>query len=326
MYFLGCDGGSTKTEFILSDENGAILSHRVYAGCNYSHLGREGFERHMTSCIGEVLADARITKDDVTYAALGLPTYGEVEETEETIPDIIAKLLPFERVRLANDAVMGWAGSLGAQPGINVVAGTGAIAYGMDYKGSEKRVGGWNLFFSDEGSCSWVGIRAMAAFFKQSDGRLPRTALYDVFKEHFSLTKKDIYFVGNIVEFMTKQPSQFAKMQLLAEKAYRMGDETMKKLYEDAVWELTEMVRAVKEGLAFAPGEAVRVSYSGGLFRAGEVVLAPLRARLSSLGMELVSPKYPPYIGSLALAAAKHLPAGALEALCARAYDETQGQ
>ena len=230
MYFLGCDGGSTKTEFILSDETGAILSHRIYSGCNYSHLGRDGFKRHMACCIGEVLADAGITKGDVTSAALGLPTYGEVEETEETIPAVIAALLPFDRVRLANDAVMGWAGSLGAQPGINVVAGTGSIAYGMDGAGNEKRVGGWNLFFSDEGSCSWVGIRAMTTFFKQSDGRLPRTALYDVFKEHFSLTKKDIYFVGNIAEFMKNQPSQFAKMQLLAEKAYLMGDGTMKKL------------------------------------------------------------------------------------------------
>ena len=49
MIFLGCDGGSTKTEWLLADETGRVLSHRTFAGCNYAFLGEEGFRDLMAS-------------------------------------------------------------------------------------------------------------------------------------------------------------------------------------------------------------------------------------------------------------------------------------
>ena len=32
MIFLGCDGGSTKTELLIADESGRILAHRIFSG------------------------------------------------------------------------------------------------------------------------------------------------------------------------------------------------------------------------------------------------------------------------------------------------------
>ena len=111
MIFLGCDGGSTKTELLVADAAGRCLAHRIFPGCNYAFLGRDGFARHMQACVAGVLEDAHIAPSQVTAAMFGLPVYGEVPGTEEEIPQILCALLPgCPQVRIENDAVAGWGG------------------------------------------------------------------------------------------------------------------------------------------------------------------------------------------------------------------------
>jgi N-acetylglucosamine kinase-like BadF-type ATPase len=321
LFFLGVDGGSTKTEFILADEKGKVYSHRNFSGCSYLQLGgREPFESFFRDCIETVFKDGGIKEEDLQYTVIGLPAYGEIAETEEAIPDAFGNILPRKRFRIVNDAVVGWSGSLGARPGINIVAGTGSITYGVDPHGSECRVGGWSLYFDDEGSCTWVGLRAMSAFFMQSDGRLPRTALYEIFREHFHLTR-DIYFSEMANKNLDAEKGRFAKMQLLAEKAYRAGDATMAALYRDAAERLAAMVKATRDQLCFDAGSPVPVSYSGGLFKAGDVVLVPFRRAINALGMDMLNPQYPPFIGAVALAASQSLDRDTHHAMLERLKD-----
>ncbi|MFR7490817.1 MAG: BadF/BadG/BcrA/BcrD ATPase family protein [[Ruminococcus] torques] len=54
------------------------------------------------------------------------------------------------------------------------MAGTGSIAYGQNKFGTEARAGGWDDGFSDEGSCYWLGKKALELFSKESDGRVKK--------------------------------------------------------------------------------------------------------------------------------------------------------
>ena len=45
MIFLGCDGGSTKTEWLLVDHTGQVLAHRIFPGCNFAFWGEDGLDR-----------------------------------------------------------------------------------------------------------------------------------------------------------------------------------------------------------------------------------------------------------------------------------------
>ena len=80
-----------------------------------------------------------------------------------------------------NDSVVGWAGSLGLSSGINLVAGTGSIAYGRNDAGEEARAGGWDERFSDEGSCYWLGMKSLELFSKESDGRAEKALFWRFF-------------------------------------------------------------------------------------------------------------------------------------------------
>ena len=317
MIFLGCDGGSTKTELLLTDESGQMLAHRVFGGCNLAYLGEDGLQKHLQTCVQAVLDDAGKMAADVTGAMFGIPLYGEVAGTEEFMPRMVRELLPDCRViEVENDAVAGWGGSLGGKTGIHVVAGTGTITYAQDEAHHACRVGGWSLMFADEGSCSWVGRQVIAAFVKQADGRLPRTVLYDLVREHFNLTENDLYFAQTLQIDFRQDSSKVAALQRIALQAAQSGDETMKQVYRAAADELTQMVAAAKNKLSFAASPAV--SYAGGLFHAGDLVLKPFYEGVEALGCHIVKPRFSPVVGAVALAARQLVDASVLDTMLER--------
>ena len=316
MIFLGCDGGSTKTEFLIADENGRALAHRTFPGCNYSYLGRDNFIALMEHAISATLFDAGLLPTDLTGCLFGLPSYGEIPETETEIPAALTAILGPVPFRIVNDAVVGWGGALGGLPGINVVSGTGSIVYGVDPSGNECRVGGWSLLFCDEGSCSWIGREIIRSFTMQADGRLPRTPIYDVIREEFKLTK-DQHFTEFMQVTCRNDSASLAKLQPLALRALERGDESIRMIYERAAEELCRAALAVKAQLSFPADAPVRISYSGGLFRAGEVVLAPFRKRLEAENCVFCPPCYAPIIGAVAVAATQYLDAEPLTRMLA---------
>lgn len=132
-----------------------------------------------------------------------------------------------------NDAVAGWAGSLAAKPGINVVAGTGSVAYGRDPQRHGCRVGGWSLFFADEGSCSWVARQLITEFVKQSDGRRPRSAIYEEVRSALGITK-DLYVSGYLQTEVRNNSALLAQLQPVALAAARRGDTSALDIYRRA--------------------------------------------------------------------------------------------
>ena len=56
-YFLGIDGGGTKTEFAISDESGRIIRSITLAGCNPVDVGFTRTREILTRGISEILCD-----------------------------------------------------------------------------------------------------------------------------------------------------------------------------------------------------------------------------------------------------------------------------
>ena len=52
----------------------------------------------------------------------------------------------------------------------------------------------------------------------------------------------------------------------------------------------------------------LRVSYSGGLFKAGECALAPLREHIAQAGGQLVAPAHEPDVGAVMMAIRSRMP------------------
>ncbi|MGH3690678.1 MAG: N-acetylglucosamine kinase, partial [Microbacterium sp.] len=79
-------------------------------------------------------------------------------------------------VAVASDVVTAHAGALDGEEGVLLIAGTGAVALGIDADGA-RLVDGWGPELGDFGSGSWLGRETLRAVLRADDGLAPKTAL-----------------------------------------------------------------------------------------------------------------------------------------------------
>jgi N-acetylglucosamine kinase-like BadF-type ATPase len=302
--FLGVDGGGTKTDFLLIDESGRVLATRRAGSAYYLEIGADALQRMLVAGIKDTLGEAAVSPADLTYAFMGLPAYGEDGALLARFDRIASELLPTERCRCANDVVCGWAGALAGHDGINIVAGTGSIAYG-EFASRSARAGGWGELFGDEGSAYWVAREALNLFSRMSDGRLQRGPLYDLVREHFRV-RDDLDVCAALYGPPPLTRSEVAALAPLVARAVRGGDVAALRIFEAAARELAAVVHAVRDELAVPPQVSLPVSYSGGMFQLDNLVLPLLQAALLTGGRqyEFAAPRLSPGAGA-ALYAAK---------------------
>lgn len=300
MLYLGVDSGGTKAAFLLADETGRVIARHREPGCTALSGRRAGVQRMLENGLAAICEKAHITRDEIAVLGLGLCGYGEGAETvTETAEACDAAFFPGRYV-CALDTYVGWAGSMLFEPGINIIAGTGSVVYGVAADGRTARAGGWGAG-CDEGSCTWLGQRLVEAFTKQADGRMPRTALYTLFREHYRITGEDEQFVMALNHEIYCGGKGLAKQQYLLLEAWKAGDPVADAIYRAGAAELFLGVETVVKKLGMA-WEDLRVSYSGGLFKAGECALKPLGELVSRAGGTLAKPVYEPDVGALMMA------------------------
>ncbi|NDL61205.1 N-acetylglucosamine kinase [Acerihabitans arboris] len=303
MIFLGVDGGGTKTAFVLINSEGVVLAQHETSTCYYLNVGRENSRTIITNGIVEVCRRAEIVPDIIDYSFFGLPAYGEVSADVAFLDQIPCALLSADKYRCDNDMVCGWAASLGCRDGINIVSGTGSIAYG-EHNGKTSRCGGWGELFSDEGSAYWIGCNALNLFSKMSDHRLKMDILYDLIKSKYHI---DVDLDINDLVFNKWQGdrTKIASVAKLAYEAAVEGDKESYKLFCTAARELAMMVDSVRKELEYSPNETALVSFTGGVFNCGDIILDPFIHELANLsGNYLVcQPKYNPSMGAAIYAA-----------------------
>ena len=295
MYYLGVDGGGTKTAFSLIDNKGNIIKTLEKGTCHYMQIGLDGFKDVIENGINEICTSSNISIKDIKHTFLGIPGYGEVEKYNEISHGILLEIFKNSNFTLGNDVVAGWAGSLACKSGINLVAGTGAIAFGVNENLKDARTSGWGCFCGDEGSAYWIGKKAIELFTKESDHRIDKSIIYNIFKEDLNL-KEDFDLLTIIQEKYKYSRTEIAKLSMIVYKAAKNGDEKAIKIFEDAAEELYLMVMGIINQLEFK--NTTLISYSGGVFKSGDLILNPLKEKIKNLNCKLIEPKLSPVTGS----------------------------
>jgi N-acetylglucosamine kinase-like BadF-type ATPase len=303
-YFLGVDGGGTKTRFALLDAVKTLVAEATLGTSYHPEVGIDGVRAVLGAGIREVLEKAGIAAPQVAYAFFGLPAYGEDSAITPALAALPRAIFGRDRCAVDNDMVCGWAGSLGADDGINIVAGTGSIGYGQR-RGKSARAGGWGEVFSDEGSAYWIAVQGLNVFSRMSDGRLPRGPLHRLFCETLDL-RDDLDVCAHVYGPNARSRGELAQFSPLVAQAALQGDAAAQDIFRRAAQELAQIALALRGKLDYADGEAVKLSYSGGAFGTGELLLAPFREALNAAapGFELCQPLHAPHVGA-ALYAAK---------------------
>jgi N-acetylglucosamine kinase-like BadF-type ATPase len=176
-YYIGIDGGGTKTHCLLCSSEGKVLFETFGGPSNFLMIGTEEVCETVYNLIAACLQSENITWSDIASVVLGTTGAGRRSDAE-TFEKAFAEYLEKKEVSLRDfhvesDARAALEGAFSGNPGSILIAGTGSIMFGKKQTGEIVRVGGFGRFIGDEGSGFMLGKKGLIAAAKQFDGRGP---------------------------------------------------------------------------------------------------------------------------------------------------------
>lgn len=300
--FLGVDGGGTKTAFCLLTAAGDVVGSATGPTSYHYSEGLDRVTDVLRAGVSAVCEQASVSPAEVGYGFFGLPGYGEASALVPVLDAIGEAVLGHRRYGCDNDAVCAWAGSLGLVDGVNVISGTGSLAYGE--RGARRaRAGGWGEVFGDEGSAYWIAIRGLGAFSQMSDGRAPRGPLYELMRDRLEVSS-DLDVVDVVLNAWHGSRMQLAGLSPMISSAAAHGDRCAAEILTEAAAQLAGVARAVRDRLEWSASDVVPISYSGGVFAAG-VLTEQFTSQLRASGQRwnVQAPRYPAAVGGALYAA-----------------------
>jgi glucosamine kinase len=297
-YYLGIDGGGTKTRCVLANEI-TILATAVSGGSNIVRLGEAHARESLHTAIRQACATARISPHQIQHICIGAAGAAR-PEIAARIRSLFAELNPEPEIAVVGDTVIALEAAFGSGPGVIAIAGTGSIVYGRDASGRTARAGGWGFAISDEGSGHWIGRQAISVLLRARDqGR--ETALTALILEAWKIDSIDTL----IQHANATPPPEFPRLFPIVVRAAEQQDSIAREVLARAGTELADLAAIVLRRIAPAP-PYVPVAMTGSVFRQSEDVRRVFYNHLeaSSPGVELRSDFVDPVLGALALARA----------------------
>jgi N-acetylglucosamine kinase-like BadF-type ATPase len=176
-YYLGIDGGGTKTTCAVGDES-HLLAAATTGPSNIVRVGEVQARESLLQAVRQACAAAGIAPAQVSRTCVG-GSGAARPELAAIVRGILAEVLTTP-IEVVGDIQTSLEAAFDTGPGVIVIAGTGSIAYGRDRQGRTARAGGWGFAIGDEGSAHWIGRAAVNAVLRAADlaGETPENRAY----------------------------------------------------------------------------------------------------------------------------------------------------
>lgn len=296
-YVIGVDGGQTSTTAVVADEKGCLLGIGHGGPANHIHEagGVERVRRSLAEAIRLALEMAELENARISAACLGM-TGGS-----STMEEVCFPVVPADQILFGQDTRIALYAVTFGQPGVVVIAGTGAAAYGRNAAGDQASAGGWGYLMGDEGSGYWIALRALSACCRAQDGIEAPTQIFPLLLQHLEVT--DLIQIHRQIYSGKMSRPDIAALSELVGRAAGAGDVTARRILRDAGKELATIVNACLKQLGIRE-QPVTVGTVGGVFRAGRLVLHSFRegVKRAAPHATIVASRVPSAVGAALMA------------------------
>ncbi|MFO7447762.1 MAG: BadF/BadG/BcrA/BcrD ATPase family protein [Ignavibacteriaceae bacterium] len=296
-YYIGIDGGGTKTDCVITDENLNIL-HKCSGGpSSFLILGTETVSENILHLINECKTKLKIDYTDISAIVLGTAGAGrrsDAERLEKAFNEYCAsQLVEIKNFHVESDARVTLEGAFSGKPGSILIAGTGSIIFGKDAAGNIHRAGGFGRYIGDEGSGYSIGRKGLTAAAKSFDGRGGDTILTQLISDKFGITKQDeliIEVYRNNFDIASAAPLVFA--------AAEQNDPAAVKIIEEEVNELILHITAMAGKIN---AQVLQVCLTGSIITHDNIFSRTFLAKIkdSFTNVNIRQPEHPPAIGAV---------------------------
>ncbi len=298
-YYIGLDGGGTKTKCVLTDENFQSIYECTGGASNFLIQGTEKVSETLYNLIKETITASNLSEDKIESVLLGTTGAGRVADANSLRDSFVKysenKNSNFKNFFVESDARIALEGAFSGNPGSILIAGTGSIMFGKDRAGNIHRVGGCGRFIGDEGSGYSIGRKGLIAVSKHLDGRDNLTLLTKFLREEFNIDD-----LPALITKIYKENFDIASVTPFVIKAANAGDKACLKILEDESDELILHVKSMKELLK---EEKLRLSLIGSTITTENIYAQFFKEKINTLGSVILQePDFPPAIGAAIMA------------------------
>jgi N-acetylglucosamine kinase-like BadF-type ATPase len=294
-FFLGIDGGGTKTRCIIGNEK-SVLATGSGSGCNIVRVGEACARDSLAAAIHEACVQAGVSPQQIARTCAGVA--GAADDGVASLVQRVLIGIVGGAIEVIGDMEIALESAFGGGAGIVVIAGTGAIAYGRNERGESARAGGWGRLVADEGSGHWIGVRAIGAALREHDRGDKSKLLYELME---ALEVRSVHDLA--VKANSDPVPEFARLFPVVVRAEESGDANAIEVLERAGVELAATAEIVS-GRLFLESEHVSVAIHGGVFAGSVLVKNAFRAELNRLcpKAKCVDTEVDPALGALEIA------------------------
>ena len=287
-YYLGIDGGASKTSFMLSDEKLNIVREIEKASSNPNDIGMEAALKTLSKGIEEVCRGYSYNK---IYMYAGL-SGGLIGGNLQAFSDFFGK---FGFASYGNGSDLENIKHLGIkkEKGIIVIMGTGFSTYAISGE-RQRRIGGWGQLFDRGGSGYNIGRDGIYAIFQEIDGTGPKTLIRKLIEKRIHAD------VGEHLSVFYKKGKRYiASFCKEVFEAYKQGDSAAINIVRE---NLKEVARILEAGRKFVGEDKFTVTFAGSLLHDDAIIFKVLYKYLEKGKFTLKKLDKEPVFGALQIA------------------------
>lgn len=172
---LGVDGGGTKTDAVIADQDGKILASASNGGANWERMGIEKALNSLEELVNTVAIQAAIKTSEIDSATFAIAGVDWPDDVKLYLP--IAARLGIKKIKIINDSFAALYAGSDSLEGIVTIAGTGGKTAGI-YRGKMAQSMGMELG-EGGGAGQLVGL-ALEYMAMQFHHTAANSALYEV--------------------------------------------------------------------------------------------------------------------------------------------------
>jgi Predicted N-acetylglucosamine kinase len=297
-YFVGIDGGGSKTDLLLCDYKGRIIKH-IKGGCsNPVSIGGDRASQVVETLLLSAMDGIPI--EDMEFISVCIPGIRHYINNIK----VLAEFIENGKASVSGDDESAFYGALAGDAGIVILSGTGSFAIGINCKGEKASAGGWGPLVGDEGSGYYMGVEAIKAAIAWYEYFGPETLLTPMVMEHFNI--KDMNRLKREVYRNGLDTRNIAALSRAVLKGAELNDAVSLRIIEQSAAHLFRLTDVVIRKLNL-DGRSCKLSLTGGISNFGGFILNPLKEMLYEeyKNIEVVEPVFEPCVGSLIIALEK---------------------
>lgn len=158
-YYLGIDGGGTRTTAAVADENGNTIIKKTGKTINFYSVGMEAARNNLDCLINEICT--ALSCDVFEGVFVGCSALDD--KADDATLQALCGNIKAKAIEMNSDLYIALKSMGDIERPCVAVCGTGSMAIGVDANGNAIVSGGWGHIIGDEGSGYAIAVKALKA-------------------------------------------------------------------------------------------------------------------------------------------------------------------